>query len=104
MTSVGDVASDLAPILEVLANPTTLRLLQALLRKDGCMTENIEISLPLSHVEIASGLGSLRNVGIVQGVVEGPHPCFCINMETLSKMRSMLTDIGLTASVIDDPQ
>lgn len=88
MPKSGDELNDLAAVRAVLSDPRKLELVELLERTGPCINQ-----FPLSYSESSSGLlehlRELNAVGIVQGVFEGPRLCFCINQQTMTKVRSL---------------
>jgi ArsR family transcriptional regulator len=88
MPKSGDELEDLATVKAVLSDPAKLELVEHLERIGPCINQ-----LPLGHVQSSSSLlehlRALNAVGVVQGVFEGPRLCFCINQQTMAKVRSV---------------
>ena len=54
---------------------------------NSCMVGNIVEQLPLSQSTVSQHLKELKRVGLIEGEIEGPRVCYCINNKILAKAR-----------------
>ncbi len=66
-------------ILRALANPIRFRIVQILAKQDACVCGDLVSELPVAQSTVSEHLKVLKDAGIVQGVVEGPNRCYCLN-------------------------
>lgn len=71
-------------LLRALSNPVRFRIVQILTTKRECVVGDLVEELPVSQPTVSEHLKVLKEAGIVQGIVDGPHRCYCIDPEALS--------------------
>lgn len=85
--------SDLARLAEVakaLAHPARLAILQTLAQRGTCICGEIVEVLPLAQATVSQHLKALKEAGLVQGEVDGPRSCYCVNPEALREAAQAL--------------
>ena len=66
-------------MLKALGNPIRFQIMQTLAERQTCITQEIVDTTPLAQSTVSQHLKVLRDAGLVQGEVEGPATCYCIN-------------------------
>ena len=69
--------------LRALANPVRFRIVQLLAQRTECVTGDLVDELPLAQSTVSEHLKVLADAGIVQGTVDGPYRCYCLDPEVL---------------------
>ena len=77
----------LADIAKALSHPARIRVLKILTEMNVCMCGDIVELLPLSQSTVSQHLKELKRVGLIQGEIEGPKVCYCVNNQTLQKAK-----------------
>jgi len=77
----------LADLAKALSHPARIKILQILTDINVCMCGDIVELLPLSQSTVSQHLKELKRVGLVQGEVEGPKVCYCINTKMIQKAK-----------------
>lgn len=85
--------NEIATILKALAHPARIAIVEYLLSVDTCICNDIVDELPLAQPTVSQHLKELKNVGIIQGNVEGNAICYCINPEKFKKMEHFIKQI-----------
>ena len=81
---------ELANLFKALAHPVRLKIIRHLLDEDRCICGRIVEVLPLAQSTVSQHLKILKDAGLVQGEVEGPKTCYCVDKERLASVcRSM---------------
>jgi ArsR family transcriptional regulator, arsenate/arsenite/antimonite-responsive transcriptional repressor len=70
-------------MLRALANPVRFRIVQLLAARAECVVGDLVGELPVSQPTVSEHLRVLKDAGIVQGTVDGPHRCYCIDPAAL---------------------
>ena len=70
---------ELANLCKALGHPARIKILQHLLMEDRCICGRIVEILPLAQSTVSQHLKILKESGLVQGEVEGPKTCYCID-------------------------
>lgn len=90
----------LAEIAKVLAHPARIRILQILTESQSCITGEIVDLLPLSQSTVSQHLKELKRVKLIQGEIDGPKTCYCINPEEVAKAKEMFTNLFTTITQV----
>ncbi|MEJ2103652.1 MAG: metalloregulator ArsR/SmtB family transcription factor, partial [Ignavibacteriaceae bacterium] len=64
-----------------------IRILKILTEMNVCMCGDIVEQLPLAQATVSQHLKELKRVGLIQGEIEGPKVCYCVNNQTLQKVK-----------------
>lgn len=73
--------------LRALANPVRFRIVQLLAARGTCVAGDLVEAFPLAQSTVSEHLAVLKAAGIVQGTIDGPHRCYCLDpaaMRTLA--------------------
>jgi ArsR family transcriptional regulator len=95
MLSLPDVAwaEDLAKLTWALAHPARVRIVRLLLDRTSCMCGEIVEEMPLAQSTVSQHLKILKETGLVQGEIDGPRVCYCINQEAMSKLKKLIASL-----------
>lgn len=80
----------LADVAKALSHPARIRILKILTDMNVCMCGDIVEQLPLAQATVSQHLKELKRVGLIQGEIEGPKVCYCVNNKTLQKAKKEL--------------
>ena len=86
-------AEDLAKLSWALAHPARVRIVRLLLNRTSCMCGEIVEEMPLAQSTVSQHLKILKETGLVQGEIDGPRVCYCINKQALAKLKSLIADL-----------
>src|SRR5690554_7842233 len=73
-----DKKNTLATMFKVLAHPARLAILQYIINQKACICNDLVEELGLAQATISQHLKELKNIGIIQGTIEGKSVCYCI--------------------------
>jgi ArsR family transcriptional regulator len=76
-------------MLRALANPLRFRIVQVLAERNECVTGDLVDELPISQSSVSEHLAVLKEAGIVQGTVDGPFRCYCLELDAISFLRDV---------------
>ena len=85
--------NELAAIAKALGHPARIAIVQYLLRVNACIGGDIVSELPLAQPTISRHLRELKEVGIIQGTVEGVSVNYCINARRWREIRALFNDL-----------
>ena len=77
----------LALTCKALSHPARLAILQTLAARGSCICGEIVDVMPLSQATVSQHLKILKNAGLISGEIDGQKSCYCINTETMSRLR-----------------
>ena len=70
----------LVRMLKALGNPIRFQIMETLAARQECMTQEIVATTPLAQSTVSQHLKVLREAGLIQGEIEGPATCYCIDI------------------------
>jgi len=76
---------DLAAFTKALAHPARIAILKILAQHNECICGEIVEVLPLAQSTVSQHLKELKNAGLINGTVDGPRSCYCINWKAFEK-------------------
>jgi DNA-binding transcriptional ArsR family regulator len=79
---------DLAAFAKAMAHPARIAILKILAQHNGCICGEIVEVLPLAQSTVSQHLKELKNAGLIDGTVDGPRSCYCINWKAFEKFKS----------------
>src|SRR2546425_9846606 len=77
-------------LLRAIAHPARYRIVQLLAARDACVCGDLVDELPLAQSTVSEHLKVLKDAGIVQGIIEGPNTCYCLDPEALRFLHETL--------------
>jgi ArsR family transcriptional regulator, arsenate/arsenite/antimonite-responsive transcriptional repressor len=80
----------LAVRLKALAHPARLRIVDFLAARGTCICGEIVDVLPLAQATVSQHLKILKDAGLLQGTIEGPRSCYCLDPTVVSELRRAL--------------
>ncbi len=80
--------AQLAEWAKALAHPARLAILRVLARRRSCICGEIVEVLPLAQATVSQHLKVLKEAGLIQGTIEGPRSCYCLNPDALARARA----------------
>jgi DNA-binding transcriptional ArsR family regulator len=79
---------DLAAFAKAIAHPARIAILKVLAEKSECICGEIVEVLPLAQSTVSQHLKELKTAGLIQGNIDGPKSCYCINWQTFEKFNT----------------
>lgn len=79
--------------LRALANPVRFRIVQLLAQRTECVTGDLVDELPVAQSTVSEHLKVLKDAGIVQGTVDGPYRCYCLNPAVMRELVETLAGL-----------
>lgn len=80
----------LADIAKSLSHPARIKILKMLNEMNSCMVGSLVDKLPLAQATVSQHLKELKRVGLIDGEIDGPKVCYCINNKELTKAKTAL--------------
>src|SRR5690554_6305974 len=74
-----DEQNKLASLFKVLGHPAQIAILQYIINQKACICNDLVDELGLAQATISQHLKELKNIGIIQGTIEGKSVCYCID-------------------------
>lgn len=77
---------DLAAFAKAMSHPARIAILKVLAQKNTCICGDIVEELPLAQSTVSQHLKELKNTGLIDGTIDGPRSCYCINWKAFEKL------------------
>lgn len=91
--SSGNFDEDLSSLCKALGHPARVRLVRLLAEKGTCISGDLADAMDLAPSTVSEHLRILKEAGVVQGTIDGPRRCYCINNGALDFARRLLKEI-----------
>ena len=78
----------LAEFAKALSHPARIAILKVLAQHNECICGEIVDVLPLAQSTVSQHLKELKNAGLINGTVDGPRSCYCINWKAFEKFNA----------------
>ncbi len=75
----------LAVFAKAISHPARIAILNVLAKKNECICGEIVEILPLAQSTVSQHLKELKNAGLIDGAIDGPRSCYCINWKAFEK-------------------
>ncbi|MCR9115527.1 MAG: metalloregulator ArsR/SmtB family transcription factor [bacterium] len=86
-------AEELAQLAWAVAHPARVRIVRLLINREACVCGEIVAELPLAQSTVSQHLKILKESGMIQGEIDGPKVCYCINAEKLNTLKKLISDL-----------
>ncbi|MFD2516994.1 ArsR/SmtB family transcription factor [Salinimicrobium flavum] len=88
-----DSQNDMALAAKALAHPARVAIIEFLLKSDSCINGDLVNELGLAQATISQHLRELKDIGIIQGTIEGTRVSYCINAKRWSEIQEKFNKI-----------
>ena len=83
----------LAALAWAVAHPARVRILRLLIGRNSCVCGEIVDAMPLAQSTVSQHLKILKESGLVQGEIDGPRVCYCIDRERLAELKLLIASL-----------
>ena len=87
------VQNELAIAAKAFAHPARIAIIQHLIKTKGCINGDLVQELGLAQATISQHLRELKDIGIIQGTIEGSRVSYCINPIRWEEIKEQFTTI-----------
>jgi len=88
-----DADEELAKLAKAIGHPARVRIVRMLSLKEARVCSQIVDELPLAQSTVSEHLRILKDAGLVRSSQDGPRIGYCINYETLRKLKALMAII-----------
>ena len=82
----------ISELAKALSHPARIKILKILAQKNVCMCGDIVDLMPLAQATVSQHLKELKKVGFIEGEIEGPKICYCIDNSVLVEAQEKLNE------------
>ena len=90
---------DLANFAKAIAHPARIAILKVLAQRNECICGEIVEILPLAQSTVSQHLKELKNAGLIDGSVDGPKSCYCINWRAFEKFNAEFSTLFISLKI-----
>ena len=83
----------LATICKALGHPARIAIIAHLQELNQCVCGQLVDALPLAQSTVSQHLKILKSSGVVQGEIEGPRTCYCLNDRVLDEFKALILQL-----------
>lgn len=87
---------ELSAFAKAISHPARIAILKVLAQKNECICGQIVDVLPLAQSTVSQHLKELKEAGLVEGTVDGPRSCYCINWSAFEKFSAEFNSLFST--------
>jgi DNA-binding transcriptional ArsR family regulator len=84
---------ELATLAKALGHPARIAILRLLAQRQTCICGDIVGELPLSQSTVSQHLKELKAAGLVQGEIDGPRVCYCLDPAGWVRVRHLFNEL-----------
>lgn len=90
----------LSRLAKALSHPARILILKTLAKQNECMCGEIVDTIPLAQATVSQHLKELKNIGLIQGEIDGPRSCYCLDPDVIKEFSTILNEFldGLKTS------
>ncbi len=85
--------NDIAVAAKAFAHPARVAIIQYLLKTNACINGDLVNELGLAQATISQHLRELKDIGIIQGTIEGSRISYCINPVRWGAIKNQFNEI-----------
>ena len=78
-----------ARFAKAMGHPARISILKLLSSQNSCYCGDIVKELPIAQATVSQHLKELKDSGLIQGTIEPPKVCYCIDKDNWKKARKM---------------
>jgi ArsR family transcriptional regulator len=91
LTTASD--EELAKLARALGHPHRIAIMRLLHCCNTCICGDIVDRLPIAQSTVSQHLKKLKEAGWIQGEIEGPRTCYCINPQVFERFRNLINSL-----------
>jgi DNA-binding transcriptional ArsR family regulator len=92
----------LASMMKALGHPARIAIIQHLVKSKACICGDLVEEFGLAQATISQHLKELKNIGLIQGTIEGTSICYCINSKVWNQYKSVFESFFVPYVAKDD--
>lgn len=85
-----DQQNEIAVFAKAFGHPARVAILQHLFSINSCVCGDLVQEIGLAQPTISQHLKELKNLGLIQGTIDGTSVCYCINTKNWTKMKQVM--------------
>ncbi len=91
--SATDDDEQLASLAKAVGHPARVRIMRLLIERNSCICGDIVDEIPLAQSTVSQHLKQLQVAGLIQGEIDGPRVCYCIDPAVLKRLKVLIAGL-----------
>lgn len=83
-------ANAIANFAKAISHPARIKIINKLFQTETCVCGDFVQDLGLAQSTVSQHLLALKKVGLIQGTVQGPSTCYCLDLIKLEEFKNMI--------------
>lgn len=83
----------LVALCKAMGNPVRAKIVRILIKKGECISGDIAEEFDLERSSVSEQLKILKDVGLIQGSIDGKTRCYCINKKTMKDLKNLINNL-----------
>lgn len=96
-----DEQNKIASFAKVIGHPARVAILQHLLKMKTCICGELVEEIGLAQATISQHLREMKQIGLIQGNIDGTKVCYCINWKTYKEINQLFEKV-LGQKILDE--
>ena len=88
-----EAEQQLAALAKALGHPARVAIVRLLAQRRACVCGELVLELPLSQSTVSQHLKELKAASLVQGEIDGPRVCYCLDAAGWAVARQLFGDL-----------
>ena len=88
-----DTQNEIALAAKAFSHPARVAIIQCLLKANACINGDLVQEVGLAQATISQHLRELKDIGIIQGTIEGSRINYCINPERWAEIKEQFNEL-----------
>lgn len=84
---------ELAKLAKAFSHPARIAIIQCLIKANACINGDLVQEIGLSQATISQHLRELKELGIIQGTIEGASVSYCINPVKWNETKKLFEEL-----------
>ena len=80
----------LAELAKAFGHPLRVRIMRILTQRKNCICGELVEELPVAQSTVSQHLKILKEVGLIQGEIDGPRVCYCVDSAVVQKLKDLV--------------
>lgn len=88
-----ETQNEMALTAKAFAHPARVAIIEFLLKSSTCINGDLVNELGLAQATISQHLRELKDIGLIQGTIEGTRVSYCINPQRWEEIKSQFNKV-----------
>lgn len=88
-----ETQNELALAAKAFAHPARIAIIEFLLNTNSCINGDLVNELGLAQATISQHLRELKDIGVIQGTIEGTRVSYCINPQRWEEIKGQFNKV-----------